>query len=82
MEFGLKINLFVSYNSQVQVPVTVSRMYALYKSLYCSVHKVFYFFTSRYLVKALNNVDSSAPVFMSLPAGDSLSIPHGRNSYP
>jgi hypothetical protein len=54
-------------------------MYALYKSLYFSTHKVFYVFTSRYLVMVPNNVDSSASILMSLLAGDSLATPPGRN---
>jgi hypothetical protein len=67
------MDLLDYYNLLLQVVIRVSRMCT-------AAHKVFYFLSSRCLVTAPNDVDSSAPVFLSLPAGDSLAIPHGRNS--
>jgi hypothetical protein len=57
MGFGLIIGYTERYNS--------SRICTLYKSLYCSTHKLFCLFTSHCLITASNNVDSSVSVLYS-----------------
>jgi hypothetical protein len=55
-----------SYNSELQVTITVSWNYTLSRLLYCSIH-TFSVFSRRCWVRVSNNGDSSAVVLTSFP---------------